>query len=319
MYLAQPSTPPTRATLAATPTSCTVGVESAAIAVTLDAAPAVGVVVSLKSSVAGDVFHATIGGGPVTSIPIAAGSTTGRFYLVAGTAGARTISIASAGLATVGSPLTITATAPAPTRATLAATPTSCTVGVESAAIAVTLDAAPAVGVVVSLKSSVAGDVFHATIGGGPVTSIPIAAGSTTGRFLPRGRHGRRARHLDRLGRPGDRRLAADDHREEEEAAARSEEDVIHLPRNHEPVGGATGEGLWPLVGRRIVSRVAGRGAAGPPQLLIFFLRPLKASWSRRLAFSSGIMTFPLRTSSGRALKIVEWASPVQWAGASLV
>ena len=34
---------------------------------------------------------------------------------------------------------------------------------------------------------------------------------------------------------------------------------------------------------------------------------------------ASGIMTFPLRTSSGRARKMVEWDSPFQCGGASLV
>jgi hypothetical protein len=118
-------------------------------------------------------------------ITIGPGSATGRFYLVAGTAGPRNLSISSPGLTAVGSPLTITATTPpAPTKATLAPPYSSYTVGVESDPFVVTLDTgAPSGGTVVSLTSSVAGDVFHGTIGGGPVASITIAPGSTTGRF----------------------------------------------------------------------------------------------------------------------------------------
>jgi hypothetical protein len=141
--------------------------------------------VSLTSSVSGDVFHGTIGGGPVASITITPGSTAGRFYLVAGTAGPRNLSIASPGLAIVGSPLAITATATAaPTTATLAPPQSSYTVGVESDPIVVTLDTgAPSGGTVVSLRSSDSSDVFHGTLGGGPVTSITIAPRSTTGNF----------------------------------------------------------------------------------------------------------------------------------------
>jgi hypothetical protein len=53
------------------------------------------------------VFHDTVGGGPVASITIAPGSTTGRFYLVACGNGAHKVSISSPGLAIVDSPLTL--------------------------------------------------------------------------------------------------------------------------------------------------------------------------------------------------------------------
>ncbi len=50
-----------------------------------------------------------------------------------------------------------------------------------------------------------------------------------------------------------------------------------------------------------------------------FFLKFVSADLSFLWAFSSGIITLPLRTSSGRALNTVVCASPVQCAGASLV
>jgi hypothetical protein len=52
---------------------------------------------------------------------------------------------------------------------------------------------------------------------------------------------------------------------------------------------------------------------------LILFFTPRIAPSTPLFAFSSGIRRFPLRISSGRALKIVECSSPVQWDGAALV
>lgn len=112
---------PATATLAGTPTTCVVGVESAAIVVTLDAAaPSGGTTVNLASDGSGDAFHATAGGSVVTSIAIVEGQTTGSALLVAGTAGARNVSITSAGLTVAGSPLAITASAASATAFTLA-------------------------------------------------------------------------------------------------------------------------------------------------------------------------------------------------------
>jgi hypothetical protein len=111
---------PTAVTLANTPTTGTVGAATAAIVATLDhPAPTGGSVINLASDVGGDTFRATSGGSTVTSITVAAGQTTGSFYLVPATTGLRNVSITSAGLTVSGSPLGITASAASATAFTL--------------------------------------------------------------------------------------------------------------------------------------------------------------------------------------------------------
>jgi hypothetical protein len=99
-------TGPTTATLSG-PTSGAVGQQSTAYTVTLNAAATAAVTVTPSSSVPGDTFQATAGGGNVAAITIAAGSSTGTFYLtpIASAAGNRNISItASPTLTYSGSP-----------------------------------------------------------------------------------------------------------------------------------------------------------------------------------------------------------------------
>src|ERR1035437_53549 len=89
---------PTTATVSG-PASGPVSAESTAFTVTLNVvALSGGQVVSLASTGTGDVFHATSGGGSVSSITVASGQTVGTFYLVPGTAGARTITPTSSGI-----------------------------------------------------------------------------------------------------------------------------------------------------------------------------------------------------------------------------
>ncbi len=120
---------PTTVTLTG-PTSGTTGVESTAFTATLDqAAPTGGTTVSLASDGPGDVFHATSGGSSVTSISIPQGSMSGTFLLVAGTAGARHVSITSAGLTVAGSPITYTASTPPPATGITLSCPAAVIVG----------------------------------------------------------------------------------------------------------------------------------------------------------------------------------------------
>ena len=177
---------PTTATLSNGPANCTAGVESAPYGVQLDAAAGgSGATINLSSSVGGDAFHATSGGSPVASIAIAPGATLGAFRLVAASAGVRNISITSAGLTIVDSPLAVTAASPpsVPTTATLTG-PTACTVGVESAPVVVTLDApAPDGGTAILIGHTGSGDTFSATSGGPDVPGIVIPQGQASGSF----------------------------------------------------------------------------------------------------------------------------------------
>ena len=110
---AAPPSVPTTATLTG-PTACTVGVESSAVVVTLDApAPSGGTAILIGHTGSGDVFSATSGGPNVAGIVIPQGQSSGSFFILAGAAGSRSVSITSTGLAIVGSPLNYTATAPA--------------------------------------------------------------------------------------------------------------------------------------------------------------------------------------------------------------
>ena len=105
--------PPTEATISG-PSSGNVNALSAPFTVTLDkAAQYGGLTVNLSSTggISGylDTFQATSGGGNVESITIAAGSTTGTFYLTpAGPVGPRTISVTTSPTSTNSTPWTYT-------------------------------------------------------------------------------------------------------------------------------------------------------------------------------------------------------------------
>jgi len=160
--------------------------QSAAFTVALStAAPTGGIVVTPASSGGSDTFQALSGGSNVTTISIAAGSTTGTFYLMpVGTTGNRSVSITTAPVVTyAGSPITYNADTLVPSTATLAG-PTSGMTLAQSTAFTVTLDQeALTGGVVITPTSTVSGDTFQATSGGGNVTTITIPSGSTTGTF----------------------------------------------------------------------------------------------------------------------------------------
>ncbi|MGO9815803.1 MAG: beta strand repeat-containing protein [Isosphaeraceae bacterium] len=174
----------TTATLSG-PTSGNLGSQSRAFTVTLDKAAGYGGITVTPASTGGsDTFQATLGGGNVSTITIAAGSTTGTFYLTpAGPSGNRSISITtSPALTYSGSPITYSAAA-VPTAATLSG-PTSGIVGVQTTAFTVTLNQpASTGGVTVTPASSNGSDTFQATQGGANVSTITIPAGSTSGTF----------------------------------------------------------------------------------------------------------------------------------------
>jgi hypothetical protein len=174
----------TTATLSG-PTSGNLGSQSRAFTVTLDKAAGYGGITVTPASTGGsDTFQATLGGGNVSTITIAAGSTTGTFYLTpAGPSGNRSISITtSPALTYSGSPITYSAAA-VPTAATLSG-PTSGIVGVQTTAFTVTLNQpASTGGVTVTPASRNGSDTFQATQGGANVSTITLPAGSTSGTF----------------------------------------------------------------------------------------------------------------------------------------
>ena len=81
----------------------------------------------------------------------------------------------------------------------------------------------------------------------------------------------------------------------------------------------SSGVEIKPLRSPARSQRCRNEGQVGRYQLLIFFLRSATALRSRCPALSRGIRILPLRISSGRALKFVEWTCPSQWLGASFV
>jgi hypothetical protein len=110
--------PVTTATLVA-PVSGVVGHQSPAGSVTLDSlAPSGGVVANLSSSVVGDTFQASLGGGNVTSVTIPQGTTSVPWYIIPATFNARTVTLTSTSpsLSIAGSPATFTALSSSPTQ-----------------------------------------------------------------------------------------------------------------------------------------------------------------------------------------------------------
>ena len=168
------------------PTAGGLGFQSTAFTVTLNE-PALsgGVIVTPFSSSSADTFQAALGGSNVSNVLIAGGSIAVTFYVTpGGTMGNRSIAITTGPALTYsGTPITYSATG-LPTTATLSG-PGAGIVGVHSSAFTVSLDEpASTGGVIVTLASTIGGDTFQATAGGGNVSSVTIPAGSTAVAFF---------------------------------------------------------------------------------------------------------------------------------------
>jgi hypothetical protein len=133
----------TTATLSG-PTSGTVSAQSTAFTVTLNnPAGYGGVTVTPASSVGGDTFQATSGGGNVTTITIAQGASSGTFYLTpSSTSGSRNVSITTSPVLTYsGSPSSYSANPAVPSATRLILTgPTGGLANVASRTFAITPD-----------------------------------------------------------------------------------------------------------------------------------------------------------------------------------
>jgi hypothetical protein len=160
---------PTSVTLTG-PGSGATGVESSAFTATLDApAGGGGVVVGLASDGSGDAIRGVTGGSTVTSVTVPSGQTTHTFFLVAGTLGARHVSITQGSLTTLGSPITYTATGPA-----LSVGPTTATA----------TDAGAPVAITPSLTGSSAA-LTASLVGAGSISTAAPASGVAFNYFPP--------------------------------------------------------------------------------------------------------------------------------------
>jgi hypothetical protein len=153
-------------------------------------APAGGTVISLSSTSTTGVFSATNAGADATSVTIPAGACTATFFYGDKSAGSPSVTVNAANLVGTSQQETITAAAAAKLEFT--SQPVTGTTGGQASLGPITVredDAygntapAPASGTTVSLTSSSASGVFAATSGGSAVTSVTIAAGSTSASF----------------------------------------------------------------------------------------------------------------------------------------
>ncbi len=153
-------------------------------------APAGGTVISLSSTSTTGVFSATNAGADATSVTIPAGACTATFFYGDTTAGSPSVTVNAANLVGTSQQETITAAAAAKLEFT--SQPVTGTTSGQASLGPITVQeddaygntvAAPASGTTVSLTSSSASGVFSATSGGSAVTSVTIAAGSTSASF----------------------------------------------------------------------------------------------------------------------------------------